>query len=139
MENITKQRIAVRAVIIRDDGKILLIKESEKYEGGTQIGLYDFPGGKIEIGETFQEAIKREVFEEVGLEISIGEPFYVDEWRPVVRNEKLQIICIFFKCKIISNEVSLSKDFDHYTFLTLEDSLNLPLMKEVKSAIEKLL
>lgn len=139
MENIVKQRIAVRAVIIRDDGKVLLIRESENYKGGTQVGFYDFPGGKIKIGETYESAIKREVMEEVGLEISIEEPFYVYEWRPLVMNEQLQIIGIFFKCKPLSVNVVLSNDHDDFQWINPLEVSSLPLMEKTENAIKKLL
>lgn len=139
MDNITKQRIAVRAVILNDKGEVLLIRESQKYEGGTQIGLYDFPGGKIEIGETFQEALKREAIEEIGVDIEIGEPFHVGEWRPVVRGEQVQIIGIFFKCKALDSNIKLSNDHDDYKWVTIKEALSLPLMKEAENIIMKLL
>lgn len=140
MENkITKQRIAVRAVILNDKGEVLVIRESQKYEGGTNRGLYEFPGGKIEVGETFQDALNRETKEEIGIDIEIGDPFHVGEWRPVVRGEQLQIIGIFFKCKALDLNIKLSNDHDDYRWVTTKEALSLPLMKEAESVIMKLL
>ncbi|MDD4409425.1 MAG: NUDIX hydrolase [Candidatus Pacebacteria bacterium] len=57
-------RRAARAVILDEDGKIFLQYVS-KY------GYYKLPGGGIEVGEMEQQALKREILEEVGIEIDI--------------------------------------------------------------------
>ncbi len=40
-------------------------------------GKYELPGGHIEFGETMTEGLKREIMEEFGIEVIIGEPYYV--------------------------------------------------------------
>lgn len=54
-----------QAAIIMRDGKFLMLKRAGKHGGGT----WSVPGGWQEVGETFEEAVKREVAEEVGCEI----------------------------------------------------------------------
>ena len=62
--------IQVVAGIIYKDGKILIAKRNlQKDQGGKR----EFPGGKVEKGETNEEALKREIMEELETEIAVGE------------------------------------------------------------------
>jgi len=57
------------AVIRNDRGEILIDK---RRQDGLMGGLWELPGGKIEPGETVEECIKREIWEELGIEIEVG-------------------------------------------------------------------
>ncbi len=57
------------AVIWNEKGEILIDRRLPK---GVMGGLWEFPGGKIELGETVEECIKREIEEELGIEIEVG-------------------------------------------------------------------
>src|SRR3989344_5946201 len=59
--------VGVGAVILNREGKFLLIKRGPKSQN--EIGLWGFPGGAMEFGETPAETIKREVKEELGIKI----------------------------------------------------------------------
>ena len=65
-------------VLIREDGKMLL---SSRPEGKPYAGYWEFPGGKIEAGESVHEALVRELGEELGLELQDSTPWFVTEHR----------------------------------------------------------
>lgn len=110
----------MRAVVVKE-GKLLILRESQAYKTGSNRGKYGLPGGKIRPGERYQEALRRELVEECGLQVEIGQPIYVDEWWPAIAQGQVQIIGIFFECSSVSTEVKLSGDFDDYQWITLGD------------------
>lgn len=61
--------IPVAAGILRKGNKVLI---GRRPETGTLPGLWEFPGGKIEVGESPEVALKRELSEELGIEAEIG-------------------------------------------------------------------
>lgn len=62
-----KRPVAVVGVIVFKDNKVLIGKRKDTASHGK--GEYSFPGGHVEFGESFEEAIKRETLEESGIEI----------------------------------------------------------------------
>lgn len=58
------------AVIWNDAGQILI---DRRPQSGLLGGLWEFPGGKIEPGETVEECIRREIQEELGIEVEVGD------------------------------------------------------------------
>ncbi len=64
--------LQVTAAILKKDGKFLLAKRPEK---GLLGGMWEFPGGKQEKNETLPETLKREINEELGAKIQVGDQF----------------------------------------------------------------
>ncbi|KKU91188.1 MAG: ADP-ribose pyrophosphatase [Candidatus Jorgensenbacteria bacterium GW2011_GWA1_48_11] len=115
-----KQFIASKAFVVRD-GKILIVRESAEYKGGTNIGKYILPGGKIKPGESHIEALKREMREECGLEVKVGAPFFVTQWQPEINGEKIQIIAVFFECLTESDRVTLDSNHGDFQWINPGD------------------
>ena len=61
--------LAVCAAVIEDDGKVLL---TERPAGKRLGGFWEFPGGKIDPGESPHQSLVRELREELGIEIEVG-------------------------------------------------------------------
>ncbi|HLC99972.1 MAG TPA: NUDIX hydrolase [Patescibacteria group bacterium] len=138
MEQKIKQRIAGKAVIVHDD-KVLIIRESPKYDEGANTRRYDFPGGRVEPGETFHTALTRETKEECGLDVEIGRPIFVGEWSPMVKGARLQIIGIFMECRPKNLDVVLSQDHDEYKWISPNDRDRYDLIPPIKEVLECLL
>lgn len=102
---------------IDKDGKVLILSDSWRHE-------LDFPGGKIQEGEfDFSAALQREVREETGLEIEVGDPFCVWHWRfpPKHRNGGKLVFLVGFRCNYVSGEVQISDEHSGYRWVSAED------------------
>ncbi|GAB1786457.1 (deoxy)nucleoside triphosphate pyrophosphohydrolase [Priestia megaterium] len=88
----------VTAAIIKDKNRLLIAKRHSKDPLG---GKWEFPGGKIEPGETPQDCLVREIKEELGVEVKIG-PFYDDN---VYNSQDHCIHLLFYWAEIIKGEV----------------------------------
>ena len=69
-EYLKRLHVAV-GVIKNSDGKILISKRADAVHQG---GLWEFPGGKVESGELVQQALQRELDEELGIQVQKSEP-----------------------------------------------------------------
>jgi 8-oxo-dGTP diphosphatase len=89
--------IEVSAALIFHDGKLLI---AQRHAGAHLGGLWEFPGGKRETDETFEECLVREIREELGVKISVGELF--EEIRHTYPAKSVHLK--FFIGKILSGE-----------------------------------
>ena len=89
----------VAAIIFDEQGRIFATQRGY----GEWKDWWEFPGGKIEAGETPQQALKREIHEELDAEIEVGELLRtIDYDYPTFH---LTLRC--FKCKLSENHVTL--------------------------------
>lgn len=109
----------VAAVITDKNDKILITQRNLKKSQG---GLWEFPGGKIEPNETRENAIVRELKEELNIDVKVDG--YLDE--KVFNYQEKDINLIALKCNIIGGNMILNehedakwierKDFNNYEF-----------------------
>lgn len=87
----------VCAITVRQDGKVLVCRRGE---GKSLAGLWEFPGGKVEGVESPQQALVREMREELGVEIEVLEPRPEVDW---AYGETL-LRLMPYVCRLISGE-----------------------------------
>jgi len=93
----------VTCAIIEKDGKVLCARRSEHIKHPLK---WEFPGGKKEENESFEACLKREIKEELGIEIEILEqlPSF-----PFFYTEDFGIELIPFRCKVTTGEIKLEE------------------------------
>ena len=99
MGDMFKQKIVkdVVGALIESDGKFLVAKRKHDDSFG---GLWEFPGGCIEHGEAPKEALRREIKEELGIDVEVGRlVFECEDEIPT-----LKILIYLYECRIISGE-----------------------------------
>ena len=101
--------LAVSAAIIRDD-KILVVRRARR----PALGVYTFPGGAVEVGETLAEAVAREVLEETALSI---EPVALAGHREaIIRDKQGQVerhfVILCFAARWLAGETQLNEELD---------------------------
>lgn len=124
----------VGAFIFNPQGQLFLMK-SHKWKG-----LYVVPGGHIEVGETMEKALKREVREETGLEVV--EPKFIHIWEFISEegfHERKHMLFLNFKVKTKSTKVILGNEAQDYVWIQPKDALELLLEKYTKMTIEDFL
>lgn len=104
--------VNVVAAVIRDDDRVFATARGY----GEYKGWWEFPGGKIEAGETPEKALKREIKEELDSEIEVGD--YIDTVEYDYPNFHLSMRCYF--CKLISGSLEL-KEAEDSKWLTMDD------------------
>ena len=109
----------VAAVTVREDGRVLVARRRQEDMLG---GLWEFPGGKCEDGETLPDALRREMREELGIEVSVGEELIVVEHAYT----HFRITLYAFACRLMAGE-PVCIDCDDFRWATLEEISALPM------------
>jgi len=122
------------ALIFNQEDKIFLMK-THKWRN-----RYTIPGGHIELGERIEDALRREVREETGLDIydiqfiGIQECIFDEAFW-----EKKHFIFIDYMCKTESTEVRLNSEGQDYIWVSLDEVFNLPIEPYTERTIKEYL
>lgn len=92
--------VGVGAIIVDDRGRLFLARRGPK--ATNERGLWEFPGGSVELGERLPDALKREIREEYGIEIDVGE--LLDVADHILPDEGQHWVSPTFICRIAAGE-----------------------------------
>ena len=92
--------VGVGAILVNKEGYVFLARRGPKAKN--ERGLWEFPGGSVEFGETLAKALQREMYEEYGIGISVGA--LVDVVDHILPQEHQHWVSPTFICRIVSGE-----------------------------------
>jgi 8-oxo-dGTP diphosphatase len=90
-------RVGVFALIFDDEGRVLLVHRND-------IDWWNLPGGGMELGETVDEAVQREVREETGLEV------VVERLVGVYSKPQKQEVVLTFRCRVVGGALTPTEE-----------------------------
>lgn len=128
-------RVGVGAITIKD-GKILLVKRGVE----PSKGLWAIPGGTLKLGETLRECAAREILEETGVKIKVGDCVYVFDF--IDHNDKGKIkfhfVIVDFAAEYVAGDPKGADDALEARWLTPKDLCELPVAKNTVHALSSL-
>lgn len=116
--------LSVKVVVRDNDGRCLLLKRSMKSKANA--GKWELPGGKIDPGESFDQALIREVCEETGLDIVLEHVAGSAE----SESPSVRIAYIIMEASTERNGVQLSDEHDDFVWVALEELLQMDLAEQ---------
>lgn len=124
-----------RCVVKNKNGKILLIKRSEKDYHSP--GLWEFPGGKLDEGQDLSSALEREVLEETGLFILPTERIAYTESSVIPKGpyKGLPYVVIIGLGKLVGGKLALSEEHSDFRWVTIEEAYKMHLKEEIRKAL----
>ncbi|MEV6110469.1 NUDIX domain-containing protein [Streptomyces sp. NPDC051940] len=100
--------VSVAGAVVREDGRLLAIKRADN-------GTWEPPGGVLELDETPEHGVQREVWEETGVKVE------VEELTGVYKNMTRGIIALVFRCRPVSGEAHSTEEAISVNWLTPEE------------------
>lgn len=114
-----KLDFGIKGLIVKD-GKFLALHKLSSTDSRCEL-----PGGRMEYGETIEDTLKREIYEETKLNV---EPVYlIVTWNYINKENKHQVAGVIYFCKVPGyiNDVNLSEEHDSYCWLTPEELVRM--------------
>jgi 8-oxo-dGTP diphosphatase len=123
--------LLVTAAVIEKDGLFLLTQRPlEKHNGGR----WEFPGGKVEEGEDPRQCLRREIAEELGIAIEVGEVF---ELSSHVYSGGKHVILLAFRCRYIGGEIQ-KKEITDFVWVSPDEMETMDITEADLPFLERL-
>lgn len=129
-------QLGVGAVVLKG-AHVLMIKRGKP----PRMGDWSLPGGRLELGETVQSAVLREVYEETGLTVKLGPLLDVIDYIEPGQNglPRFHYVLVDFLAFHVDGEPLAATDAMDAKFFPVSDVLKMPLWHETLRVIEKAL
>ncbi|HEX2155181.1 MAG TPA: NUDIX hydrolase [Acidimicrobiia bacterium] len=121
-------------VAVVDDRRILLVQRGR--EPGK--GLWAVPGGKVDVGETLVDAARREVMEETGMEVEVGDVLWAGESIGPGDPPGWHYVLVDFFATRLAGEPVAADDAAALGWFTLDEALQLPLTPTMPALLHTL-
>ena len=109
--------VGVGAVVVRD-GKALIVKRAHE----PRKGEWSLPGGRVELGESLEEATRREIKEETGLDVEVGPLVEVfDRVHRLDGRIRYHFVIVDYLCTVAVGEACAGDDADDVAWVTGEE------------------
>lgn len=133
-----KTLIIQKAIVRREDGKILILRRSSS---DTRRPLqWDLPGGQYEPGEEMIKGVEREIKEESGLNVSGTTAIYSKTEHRKWSDGEASAVFIFYVAKASSDKVKLSFEHSEYRWLSISEAIKVfeyPLHLELFNYVQQ--
>ena len=124
--------LSVKVAIFDSDNRCLVLRRSTASRGNSS--KWDFPGGKVDSGEALEEAAKREVLEETGLEVEMGQVLGAAE----SESPTSRIAYLILEGRVISGELRLSDEHEDYAWVEPHNLLDTDLVPQFRAFAQSL-
>ena len=123
-------RLTVRVVLKDEKGRYLLMRRAKG--SAMQPELWEFPGGKIDPGETFEEALIRETKEETGFDIDVLDVLGTAQWE----KKDCRIAYLILSGRITGGEFAVSSEHDDGGWFTPKKVRGLTVAPQFQGFVE---
>ncbi len=113
------------AVVVDDEGRVLLVRRANE----PSRGLWSIPGGRVEPGESARECARREVREETGLDVEVGELLATVDLGPYVVDD--------FRARVVGGTLVAGDDASDVAFVEPAALRDLPLSPGLVAFLEE--
>ena len=123
--------LTVRGIIKNDNDEILIVKRHPKSR--TDPKMWELPGGKVEKGEFFVDALIREIKEEVNLDVKVG------DFAEAVQNDYMhkRTVQIMMYLEDMKGEIKISEEHTDWMWASLEKIKTLEISTSLKKVLKK--